>query len=696
MAVSRSRPAPPRAPKKNRSAKIHGVELLDEYHWLRDKDDPDTLRYLKAENDYTAAALKHTEELQEKLYREMRGRIQETDMSAPVRKDDRFYYHRTVQGLQYAIHCRKTGSLEAEEEILLDENELAQGEEYFRLGVVKVSPDHRLLAYSTDFEGSEEYTIRVKNLETGEVLADSIPNTCDSLEWANDNRTFFYLELDSAHRPFRMRRHVVGERPGSDETIFTEADEGFFLWVSKTRSRAWVLLTSSSKTSSEVHFLDADRPLGKLRTIQPRVENLEYSVDHRGELFYIVTNDGAENFRLMTSPVENPGRSNWREMIPHRPEVRLEDAAMFARHMAILERREGIRRIRVQNLDTGEGREVEFDEPVYTALPGPNPMFETSLLRIHYSSLVTPLSVIDYDMDRGTRELKKRTEVLGGFDRDDYVSERVFAVAPDQVQVPISLVYRKDAAPALPGKGGRPLLLYGYGSYGFSLDPTFSSNRLSLLDRGFIFAIAHVRGGEELGRKWYDQGKLLNKKNSFSDFIACAERLVSEGYTSPQRLVISGGSAGGLLIGAAVNLRPDLFRAAVANVPFVDVVNTMLDPTIPLTVTEYEEWGNPNEREFFEAIRAYSPYENVRADDYPAMLVTAGLNDPRVAYWEPAKWVARLRDRKTDDRPLLLKTNLDAGHGGASGRYDRLKEIALEYAFMLDQTALETDTRQLL
>ncbi len=679
LALAAARPSPPKPAKKPHRTHVHGRDLRDDYHWLRERANPETLAHLEAENAYTAAVMRPTEKLQETLYREMRGRIQETDVSAPYRLGDYFYYHRTEEGAQYALRCRKRGSLEAPEELLLDENRMAEGKPYFRLGAFEVSPDHRLLAFSTDETGDEKYTIRIKDLSDGRLLPDRIPETAGPLVWANDNRTLFYTALDAAHRPDRALRHVLGTEATADKLVFREPDELFFVFVDATRSRRFLLIGSESKTSSEIRFLDADNPFGPWRVVEPRRPRVEYSLDHRGDLFYIVTNDQAVNFRLMTAPVENPGRSNWEERIAHREDVRLLDAAAFRDHLAVFERSGGIRTIRVLDFATESFQPVRFDEEACTATPGPNPEFDTRLLRIHYSSLVTPPSVYDFDMASGALELKKRIEVLGGYDASRYNCQRLAVAAADGVSIPVSLVYKKP----LRRDGRRPLYLYGYGAYGICIDPTFSSNRLSLLDRGVAIAIAHVRGGEDLGRRWYEQGKLLNKKNTFEDFIACAEHLIREGYTSPDRLAISGGSAGGLLIGATLNLRPDLFRAAAVHVPFVDVVNTMLDPTLPLTVTEYEEWGDPNQKEAFEYILSYSPYENVRAQDYPAILATAGLNDPRVAYWEPAKWVARLRDLKTDSHPVLLKTNLGAGHGGASGRFDRLREVALDYAFVL-------------
>jgi oligopeptidase B len=630
------------------------------------------MAYLEAENSYTSTVMRHTEGLQERLYQEMRTRIKEADLSVPEPLDQYHYYSRTEVGRQYPILCRKQGSLEAAEEILLDQNLLAAAHTYFRVGVSAVSPDHKLLAYSVDTSGGEEFTLHIRDLTTGELLDETITSTSLGVAWANDSRTLFYTVLDRARRPCRLYRHVVGSSPSSDKLVYFEADESFFLDVNRTRSRRYLLLDIASHSTSEVRFLDADHPDGEFRVVQPREHGIEYSVAHHGNRFFITTNDGASNFRLVQAPVESPGKWNWSAVLPYRGGVKL-DGALY-------EREAGLRQIRILNLSSGEDHLVTFPEPAYTVRSHQNPEFNTSLLRFTYTSLVTPSSVVDYDMASRSWTVRKQTEVLGGYDKSRYRSERIFATAPDGERVPVSLVYR---AP-LHLDATRPLLLNGYGAYGLSYDPAFSSNTLSLLDRGFVVAIAHVRGGEEMGRKWYEDGKLLNKRNTFSDFIACAEHLVAQGYTAPDRMAINGGSAGGLLMGAVTNMRPDLFRVVVAEVPFVDVVNTMLDATLPLTVIEYDEWGNPNDPAAYAYMRSYSPYDNVERKDYPSILVTAGLNDPRVAYWEPAKWTARLRASKTDDNRLLLRTNMGAGHGGASGRFDFLREIAFKYAFMLD------------
>ena len=622
-----------------------------------------------------------TEALQERLFAEMRGRIKETDLSVPERIDGWLYYHRTAEGAQYPIYCRRRVDEESPEEVLLDLNPLAAGHAYFRLGAFEVSPDHRLLAYAVDTSGAESFVLYVKELETGALLAETIVNVSPSVAWANDSRTLFYVVLDEARRPCRLFRHVLGANPAEDALVHFEVDESFFLDIGRTRSNDWLLLELASHSTSEVRFVSADRPEEPFRTIEPRRAGIEYTVSHHGDRFLITTNDAAPNFRLVSAPVASPSRAHWTEVLPHRPDVKLDSTDAFRNHLVVYEREAGLRQIRVLDLASGESHLVAFPEPVYTVRQHENPEFDTTLLRFSYTSMVTPSSVVDYDMGARTWTVLKQTEVLGGYDPARYRTERRFATAPDGTQVPISLVYQLPLE--RPG-GPRPLLLNGYGAYGICFDPSFSSSSLSLLERGFVVAIAHVRGGEDMGRPWYEAGKLLNKPNSFTDFIAAAEHLVAEGLTSPDRLVISGGSAGGLLMGAVTNLRPDLFRAVLAEVPFVDVVNTMLDATLPLTVIEYEEWGNPNDPAFYDCIRSYSPYDNVRETAYPNMLVTAGLNDPRVAYWEPAKFTARLRARKTDSNRLLLRTNMGAGHGGASGRWDYLREVAFKYAFVLD------------
>ncbi|HEU4955977.1 MAG TPA: S9 family peptidase [Gemmatimonadales bacterium] len=672
-------PVPPSARAIPTTQTVHGETRIDEYHWLRYREDPEVIAYLEAENRYTRDVMRHTEGLQECLYQEMRARIKETDLSVPERIDGWLYYTRTEAGGQYPIFCRRLDREESDEQVLLDQNLLAAGHDYFRMGAFEISPDHRLLAYSVDTSGAESFRLVVKDLETGALLDEPIGNCSPSAAWGNDSRTLFYVQLDSARRPCRLHRHRVGNTPATDVEVHFEADESFFIDVGRTRSRRWLVLDISSHSTSEIRVLEADRPEGEFRTVEPRRHGVEYGLTHHGDRFYLVTNDEAPNFRLVSAPELAPGRENWTPVLPYQPDIKLDSADAFRDHLVLWERHEGLRRIRVLTLATGDQHLVPFPEPVYTVWPYENPEFATTVLRFGYTSMVTPGSVIEYDLAARTWLVRKETPVLG-YDRSRYRSERIFARAPDGARVPVSLAYRLPFEP----DASRPLLLNGYGAYGVSFDPGFSSNLLSLLDRGFVVAIAHVRGGEELGRAWYESGKLLNKRNSFSDFIAVAEHLVREGYAAPDRLAIGGGSAGGLLMGAVTNLRPDLFRAVLAEVPFVDVVNTMLDASLPLTVIEYDEWGNPNDPEYYEYIRSYSPYDNVQSRDYPNILVTAGLNDPRVAYWEPAKWTARLRARKTDTNRLLLRTNMGAGHGGASGRYDFLREVAFKYAFLME------------
>jgi oligopeptidase B len=671
---------PPAARVEPTVTTVHGESRIDEYAWLRNREDPEVLAYLEAENRHTESVMRGTEELQERLYREMRGRIKETDLSVPERRDGWLYFSRTEEGAQYPILCRRRDEPGAPEEVLLDQNEISAGHAYFRLGGFEPSPDGRLLAYSVDTTGSESFTLVLKDLETGELLPDTAGHTSPSLAWANDSRTLYYVVLDESRRPCRLYRHTVGAAAGTDRLVHFEADESFFLDVTETRSRRYIVLDLGSHSTSEVRVADADDPDAEFRVVEPRRAGIEYSVSHHGGRFYIVTNDEAPNFRVVSAPVETPGREHWTPVLPYRPAVKVDSADAFRGYLAVWEREAGLRQVRILDLAGHGEHTIAFPEPVYTVWQHANPEFDTAVLRFSYTSLVTPASVIDYDMAARTWTVRKQTEVLGGYDPTQYRTERVFATAPDGIRVPVSLVYRLP----LERDGARPLLLNGYGAYGVSYDPSFSSASLSLLDRGFVVAIAHVRGGEEMGRGWYEDGKLLHKRNSFSDFIAAAEHLVAEGYTRPDRLAIAGGSAGGLLMGAVTNLRPELFRAVLAEVPFVDVVSTMLDASLPLTVIEYDEWGNPNEREYYEYIRSYSPYDNVESKDYPHMLVTAGLNDPRVAYWEPAKWTARLRARKTDRNRLLLRTNMGAGHGGASGRYDHLRETAFKYAFLVD------------
>jgi oligopeptidase B len=672
---------PPIAAKKPQSLILHNDERVDNYYWFREKENPEVIAYLEAENSYTQAMMQHTKVLQEQLYQEMLARIQETDLSVPYRKDEYYYYSRTEAGKAYPIYCRKKSNLAAAEEVLLDQNILAEGHEFFNIGVLQVSPNHQLLAYSVDTNGAERYTMFFLDLNTSQLFEKGIEDTYYSFAWGNDNRTVFYTKVDEASRPFQLWRHALDTPIAEDILVYEETDEAFHLAVGKTRSQAYILLELSSMITSEVHYLAANNPTGNFQLIHPRTDGIEYEIEHHSDSFYITTNDEAINFKLMKTPVSAPTKDNWKTAIPHREDVFLLGVSAFSEHLVIYERQDGLPTIRVQKLATGEEYGITFPEPTYAVSEGNNPEFDTKTLRFNYTSLITPYSVYDFDLETQQRELKKETKVLGGYDRTQYQSEWLIATAKDGVQVPISIVYKKG----IQKDGKNPLFLAGYGSYGYSYPAAFSSNRLSLLDRGIVFAIAHVRGGSEMGRIWYENGKFLHKKNTFTDFIACAEYLFSQGWTNSDRLAISGGSAGGLLMGAVVNLRPDLFKAAIADVPFVDVLTTILDTSLPLTAIEWDEWGNPNDKAYYDYIKSYSPYDNVEAKEYPDLLINAGLNDSRVQYWEPAKWTAKLRELKTNSNVLLLKTNMGAGHGGASGRYESLKETAFDYAFLLDR-----------
>ena len=674
--------APPVARKVPKVDVTHGERRVDDYFWLREKSNPEVAAYLEAENAYADAFMKPTEAFQEALYKEMLGRIQETDLSVPYRDGGYFYYSRTEEGKQYPILCRKKGSLDAAEEVTLDLNALAEGHEFFSLGAYTVSDDGSLLAYSTDVTGFREYTLYVKDLRSGTLLPLKIEKT-SSVVWAGDGKSLLYTVEDHAKRPYRLYRHLLGE--AVDRMVYEEADELFRVWAGRSRSKAYLFLASASHTTTEFRYLPADRPAEPWTLVAPREHEHEYDVDHHGGRFYIRTNKGGRNFRLVTAPVADPRPQNWTEVVPHRPDVMLEGVELFARHYVLLEREGGLPRLRVTELETGETHAVAFPEPAYSAFPSANPEFDTTLFRYSYESLVTPRSILDYDMEKRTSTLLKETPVLGGYDRGQYHSERISATAPDGVKVPISLVYRKG----LKRDGSHPALLTDYGSYGFPLPVTFSSNRLSLVDRGLVFAIAHIRGGGEMGKAWHDDGRMMKKRNTFTDFIAAAEHLVSEKYTAPDRLAVEGGSAGGLLMGAVSNMRPELFEVVVSKVPFVDVVNTMLDDDLPLTAGEWEEWGDPRKKEHYDYMKSYCPYTNVAARAYPTMLVKTSFNDSQVMYWEPAKYVAKLRALKTDGNPLVLKTNMVAGHGGASGRYDYLREVAFDYAFVLSQLGID-------
>jgi len=670
--------SPPVARRVPRVEDLHGDRRQDDYFWLRQKDDPEVVAYLEAENAHTDAVMKPTEALQQALYAEMLARIKEDDSTVPYRRGRHFYYSRTEKGKQYPIHCRKEGTVEAPEQVTLDLNVLAEGRPFISLGAYTVSDDGRRLAYSLDFTGFREYVLQVKDLATGEVGPERIEQV-STVAWAADGATLLYVTEDHAKRPYRLWRHRLDEAP---VLLYEETDELFRLHVWRSRSRAFLFAASRSFTSAEARFAPASAPAGPWTLLAAREKEHEYDVDHGGDFFYVRTNGGGlRNFRLVRVPVADPRRERWEELIPHREEVMLEDVDVFARHYVLREREDGLERLRVVALADGASHHVEFPEPTYDIDQEANAEFDAGAFRFRYQSLVTPPSVYDHDMTTRALALLKRTEVLGGYDPGRYRSERLHATAPDGARIPISVVYRADDGRERPA----PCLLAGYGAYGIPYPVLFSSNRLSLLDRGVMFAIAHVRGGGDFGKRWHDDGRMLKKPNTFSDFIAAAEFLIGRGDTAPDRLVIEGGSAGGLLIGAVLNQRPELFAAAVLRVPFVDVVNTMLDESLPLTVGEFEEWGNPKIREHYEVMKRYCPYTNLAPRRYPAILVRTSLNDSQVMYWEPAKYVARLRATKTDDNPLLFKTVMQAGHGGPSGRYDALRETAFDYAFILSR-----------
>ena len=670
---------PPVAEKIAKELTIHNDIRIDNYYWLNTRENPKVIKYLEAENVYTSAMMKDTEGLQEKLYDEIISRIKQTDMSVPYQKCGYYYYTRFEEGKEYPLYCRKKGSLEAEEEIMLNVNDMAEGHDYFHVAGPTISSDKNLIAYGVDTVSRRKYTIQFKNLVTGEIFQDKILNTTGRATWANDNKTVFYALKDDTLRPFKIMKHVLGTDVSADEEIFHEADVTFGTGVYKSKSDKYIIIACSSTLSTEYRILDADTPDESFEIIQPREKDLEYDIDHFGDFFYIRTNYKAKNFRLMKTPVNKTAKKFWTEMIPHRDDVLFTQFELFKDFLVVGERKDGLTQIRVIKWDGNEEHYLDFGEETYSAYISTNPEFDTGLLRFGYTSLTTPRSTYDYDMNSREKTLLKRQEVVGDFDPDNYFTERLYAAAKDGIKVPMSLVYRKG----LEKNSDNPLLLYGYGSYGASMDPRFQANILSLLDRGFVFAMAHIRGGQEMGRWWYEDGKLLKKKNTFTDFIACAGHLIAEKFTNSEKMFAAGGSAGGLLIGAVVNMRPDIFKGVIAQVPWVDVVTTMLDDSIPLTTSEYDEWGNPNDKEYYDYMLSYSPYDNVEAKEYPAMLVTTGLHDSQVQYWEPAKWVAKLRDMKTDRNLLILKTNMEAGHGGASGRFRRYKETALEYAFML-------------
>lgn len=685
---------PPVAKKIEEKLQIHDDTRIDPYFWMRLSDDQkeaetpdaqtqDVLDYLNAENDYLKKVMKPTEALQETLFEEIVGRIKQDDSSVPVSVNGYTYYTRFEQGEDYPYYCRKQNIENANEEIMLNGPKMGKDKSYFAIGGRSVSENNRFLAYGVDWVSRREYTLYFKDLTTGALLEDTIENTTGSVTWANDNQTVFYVKKDpQTLRANQIYKHRLGTPSSEDELVYEEVDETFSCWVYKTKSRDYLMIGSSQTLSTEFRFLDANTPNGTWKVVHPRERELEYFVDHYGDHFYIVTNWEAKNFRLMKTLVNQSEKERWKEIIPHRSNVLLEDIEIFKDHLVVNERKNGLTRLRVIQWADNSEHYISFNDPTYAAWVSSNPEFDTTLLRYGYSSLTTPTAIYDYNLNNKDRTLKKQDEVLGGkFDSANYVSERIMAPSRDgKTQVPISIVYHKDYQKS----GDEPLLLYGYGSYGNTIDPWFSSSRLSLLDRGFAFAIAHIRGGQEMGRSWYEDGKMLNKKNTFFDFIDSGQHLVNMGYTNTSHLYAQGGSAGGLLVGAVINMAPNLWNGAIAAVPFVDVVSTMLDETIPLTTFEFDEWGNPKDKEYYEYIKSYSPYDNVVAQDYPNLLITTGYWDSQVQYWEPAKWIAKLRDTKTDNNTLVMDCNMEVGHGGASGRFKRFKEVALSYAFLLD------------
>ncbi|HEV7510508.1 MAG TPA: S9 family peptidase [Candidatus Acidoferrum sp.] len=681
---SSSLPAPPVAKKVPKATEINGRELVDNYFWLRDKQNPEVAAYLQAENAYTDAVMKPTEGLQEKLYDEMLRHIKETDVEVPYKEGNSFYYTRTEAGKQYPIYCRKKGSLDAAEEVLLEVNELAKGQKFMSVRAFAVSDDGNLLAYTTDNTGFRQYVLAVKDLRTGKLLADHAERV-GSVVWANDNKTIFYTVEDATtKRQYQAYRHTAGTS-GSDKLIYEEKDERFDVYAGKTRSKAYIFLFSGSHTTSEAHYIPADQPTAEFKVLEPRKQDVEYYPDHNGSFFYIRVNDTGRNFRLVKAPVSDPRSANWQEVVPHRANVMLDDSDFFKNYYVLSERENGLPQMQVTDLGTGKSRQIEFPEPAYASSPAQNREYDTSKFRYGYQSFITPRSVFEYDMATGKSILLKQKEVPG-YDRTKYQVEQIYAPASDGVKVPISVVHLKGAK--MDGTG--PLYLAGYGSYGYPFDITFNSDRFSLIDRGVVVAVAHIRGGGEMGKAWHDDGRMMHKKNTFTDFIASAEYLVKQGYGSKDRLVIEGRSAGGLLMGAVLNMRPDLFHAALVGVPFVDVINTMLDESLPLTVSEFEEWGNPKQKPAFDYMISYSPYDNIEAKIYPNMLVRTSFNDSQVMYWEPAKYVAKMRAVRTDHNSLILKTNMNpAGHGGASGRYDRLHEEAFDYAYFLTQMGIQ-------
>lgn len=682
---------PPVARKELKRLEAHGDVRIDNYYWMRERSHPGVIEYVQAENRYTTEMMRHTEPLQRKLFEEMKSRIKETDISVPMKVDDYFYYSRTVADKQYSIHCRKKGSLDAPEEIILDENEASEGSDFFDVEALRISPDHSLLAYLVDKNGSERFTLHVKDLRTGELLKDTIENTC-AVEWANDNKTLFYATLNKEWRADKVFRHALGSDPDRDEAVFSEEDPRYYyLHLRRTKSRKFILITVESAITSEVHYLRADEPSGRFKVVIPRKEWIVYFVLHFKDKFYIVTNEDAVNYRIMEAPDSDPSRKTWRELVPHRMDACIDVSdpvawvEPFENHLVVFEREDAQGRVRIFDLRDMSSHTIDFPEKIFMAYPVFNEDPKSNLLRVRFFSLVTPNRIYDYDLNTKKLEMKKQYEVPG-YDSSAYVQERILAPARDGVRVPVTLVHRRG----LKKDGKNPVYLYGYGGYGTFewAKSDFDSSLLPLLDRGFVYAYAHIRGGSDMGRKWHHEGRLTKKINTFTDFIACAEHLVREGYTSPDRIAIHGRSAGGLLMGSVVNMRPDLFRAVVAEVPFVDGITSMLDPSIPLTAGEFDEWGNPAGKEHYDYLKKYSPYDLVEKKDYPNMLITGSMNDTRVQYWEPLKWVAKLRELKTDKNLLILRMGMNEGHAGASGRYDHLKYTAFLYAFMLDSVGI--------
>lgn len=674
---------PPKARKIPKELEIHGDVRVDDYYWMNERENPEVIDYLIKENEYNEQMTAHTKDLQEQLFQEMKSRIKEDDKSVPYKLNGYWYLTRFEKGKDYPIYSRKKRDLDQPEEELFDVNKMAQGFEYYSLGGLNVSPDNKLIAFGVDNVSRRQYTIQVKNLETGEIYPEKIENTTGGSTWASDNKTLFYAKKDEQTlRPHRIFKHVLGTDPKNDELVFEETDDTFGTYVYKSKSREYIIIGSSSTLTTEYRILKADDPEGEFKVFQPRERGLEYSIAHFEDHFYVLTNkDKAVNFKLMKTPVDKTEKEHWEDLIPHREDYLLEDIDIFHKFLVVSERNNGLNRIRIIRWENDEEYYIPFDNETYTAYTSINPDFDTNILRYTYNSMTTPTSVVDFNMETREKTVLKEQEVLGGrFSKDNYQSERVWAKAKDGTKIPVSLVYRKGVK----FNGDTPLLQYAYGSYGSTIDPYFSTVRLSLLDRGFIYAIAHIRGGEYLGRQWYEEGKLFYKRNTFTDFIDVSKYLIEQKFTSAEHLYAMGGSAGGLLMGAILNMAPKLYKGVIAAVPFVDVVTTMLDDSIPLTTGEYDEWGNPNEKEYYEYMKSYSPYDNVEAQDYPNILVTTGLHDSQVQYWEPAKWVAKLRELKTDKNILLFHTNMEAGHGGASGRFEALREVAEEYAFLLD------------